>query len=60
MWKAMALMCVLEGGEKPCPTVFFDETFETKQKCEVWLVRLRFYGLPNNKKIVLDDCYLER
>jgi hypothetical protein len=60
IWKAMALMCILEGGEKSCPTVYFEETFDSKQECEVWLVRTRFYTLPSNKKIVLDDCYLKR
>jgi len=60
MWKAMALVCMIEDGETKCPTVFFEKEFETEKKCEVWLIRKRFYGMPRNKKIVLDDCYKKK
>jgi|TARA_R100000455_G_scaffold3870_1_gene1327 hypothetical protein len=57
MWKAMALVCMIENGETKCPTELFDTEFESKNECEIWLKRKRFYGMPRNKKIVLDDCY---
>lgn len=57
IWKAMALMCILENGETTCPTVFFDESFTSKRQCEAWLVEKRIFKLSRNKKIVLDDCY---
>ena len=60
IWKAMALVCVLLNGDVTCPTVMFEDTFRSKQECEGWLVRKRLYGLPKNKKIVMDDCYLQR
>ena len=38
----------------------FEKEFKNKKECEVWLIRKRFYGMPLNKKIVLDDCYKKK
>ena len=42
------------------PTVHFEKEFDNQKECEVWLIRKRFYGMPLNKKIVLDDCYKKK
>ena len=60
IWKAMALVCMIENGETKCPTVHFEKEFKNKKECEVWLIRKRFYGMPLNKKIVHDDCYKKK
>ena len=60
MFKAMALICsvwIVNGkAEQQCFTHMFKWEFESLQQCELKLVRYRIYELPNNQKIILDDC----
>ncbi len=57
--KAMALVCtVFAGGESKCETEFYHRTFDNVQACTAQLTQWRFYELPRNKKIVLDDCVI--
>ena len=57
--KAMALVCtVFAGGDSKCETEFYPRTFDNLQACNAQLIQWRFYELPRNKKIVLDDCVI--
>lgn len=57
--KAMALVCtVYAGGDSKCVTEFYPTTFQSVQECNAQLFQWRFYELPRNKKIVLDDCVI--
>tara|TARA_Y100000114_G_C11760130_1_gene329056 strand:+ start:2046 stop:2255 length:210 start_codon:yes stop_codon:yes gene_type:complete len=57
--KAMALVCtVFAGGEATCVTEFYPSTFTTMRACNEKLIQWRYYELPRNKKIVLDDCII--
>jgi hypothetical protein len=57
--KAMALVCtVFAGGDSKCVTEFYPHTFDNLQTCQAQLIRWRFYELPRNKKIVLDNCVI--
>ena len=57
--KAMALVCtVFAGGESECKTEFYPRTFDSLPACTAQLIQWRFYELPRNKKIVLDDCVI--